>query len=129
MILFCNPVCVNVHTICDDKISSCKKSFSWLGQKVNKKIDAYGHDADDSGPDLCPWPRDDAASRQDISTPFSSLIEFEATEYSCSIRYSIRIRNFMDILFELNSIFVPSLVSGWLDRSIDRSIGILFSLW
>jgi len=35
----------------------CKKSFSWLGQKVNKKIDggdAYGHDADDSSSDLCP---------------------------------------------------------------------------
>ena len=35
----------------------CKKSFSWLGKKVNKKIDggdAYGHDADDSSSDLCP---------------------------------------------------------------------------
>ena len=42
----------------------------------------YGHDADDSSTDLCPWPWDDAASRQDISTPFSILIEFEATEYS-----------------------------------------------
>ena len=50
----------------------CKKSFSWLGQKVNKKIDAYGHDAEDSDTDLCPWPRDDAASRQDISTPFNT---------------------------------------------------------
>ena len=52
MILFCNlvcvicvyiyVVCVNVHKICDDKFGSCKKSFPWLGQKVNKKIDAYG---------------------------------------------------------------------------------------
>jgi len=24
-------------------------SLSWLDQKVNKKIDAYGYDADDSG--------------------------------------------------------------------------------
>ena len=50
MILFCNLVCVYVHKICDDKFGGCKKSFSWLGQKVNKKIDDYGHDgADDSG--------------------------------------------------------------------------------
>ena len=28
-----------------------KKSFSWLGQKVNKKIDAYDHVAEDSGTD------------------------------------------------------------------------------
>ena len=48
MILFCNLVCVYVHNICDDKFGGCKKSFSWLGQKVNKKIDAYGHDADNS---------------------------------------------------------------------------------
>ena len=30
-------------------------------------------------------------SRQDISTPFSILIEFGATEYSYSIQYSIRV--------------------------------------
>ena len=46
--------------ICDDKFGSCKKSFSRLSQNINKKIDVYGHDADDSGMDLCPWPRDDA---------------------------------------------------------------------
>ena len=38
----------------------CKKLFSWLGQKVNKKIDALWP---------CPW--DDAASQQDILIPFS----------------------------------------------------------
>ena len=32
-----------------------------------------------------------AASRQDMSTPSSILIEFEDTEYSYSIRYSIQI--------------------------------------
>ena len=49
------------------------------GQKVNEKIDAYGHDVDDSDTDLCPWPRDDAESRLDVSTPFSIVIELEAT--------------------------------------------------
>ena len=71
-----------VHKICDVKFGGCKKLFSWLGRKINKKIDAYGNDANDSGTDLCPWSRDDATSRQDISTPFSVLIEFETTEYS-----------------------------------------------
>jgi len=52
MILFCNQVYVYVQKICDD--SSCKKSILWLGQKVNKKIDVYGHDADNSGMNLCP---------------------------------------------------------------------------
>ena len=93
-------MCVYARSICDDKFGGCKKSFSWLGQKVNKKINAYGHDADDSGMDLCPWPQDDVAARQDISTPFSILIKFEATEYSYLIRCSIRIRNFEDIRFE-----------------------------
>ena len=71
-----------------------KKSFSWLRQKVNKRIDAYGYDADDSGTDLCLWLWDDAASRQDISTVLSILIEFEATEYSFSKfrGYSIRMK-------------------------------------
>ena len=50
-----------------------------------------------------------------ISTPFSILIEFGATEYYYSIRYSIRIQNFddirFDIRFELNSRFVLSLLS------------------
>ena len=49
MILFCNLVYVYVHKICDDKFGSCKKSCPRLGQKVNKKINAYGHDADNSG--------------------------------------------------------------------------------
>ena len=66
-------MCLYVHKICD-KFGDCKKSFSWLGQKVNKKIDA-----DDSGTDLCPMPGDDAASLQYTSTPFSIPIEFEAT--------------------------------------------------
>ena len=78
MILFCNLVCVYVHKICEDKFGSCKTSFSWLGQKVNKKIDAYGHNAEILSR-TCP--RHDAASRQDIITPFSILIEYEATEY------------------------------------------------
>ena len=80
---------VYVHKICDEKLGGCKKSFSWLGQKISKKIDgdeAYSHDADDSGLDLSvilsPWPGDDAASSQDISTPFSILIKFKVTEYS-----------------------------------------------
>ena len=54
MILFCNLVCVYVYKICEDRFDGYKMSFSWLGQKVNKKIDPYCHDADDSGPDLCP---------------------------------------------------------------------------
>ena len=72
------------------------------------QIDAYDHDADDSGTDLCPWPRDGAASRQDVSTPFSILIKFEATEYSYSIWYSIW--NLVDIWFDLNEIPDSSLV-------------------
>ena len=48
MVLFCNLVYVYAHKICDDKFGGCKKSFSWLGQKVNKRIDVYGHDTDDS---------------------------------------------------------------------------------
>ena len=35
MILFCNLVGI-LHKICDDKFVGCKKSFSWLGQKINK---------------------------------------------------------------------------------------------
>ena len=35
-------------------LGAVKKAFSRLGQKVNKNIDAYGHDADGSGTDLCP---------------------------------------------------------------------------
>ena len=47
-------MCVYVHKICEEKSCGGKKSFSWLGQKVNKKIDAYSHNADNSGMDLCP---------------------------------------------------------------------------
>ena len=47
----------------------------------------YGHDANDSGADVC---ANDSASRQDISTPFSILITFEATECSYSIRFDIQ---------------------------------------
>ena len=96
--LFSNLMCVHVHKICEDKFGGCKKSSSWLCQKVNKKIDSYGHDAE-SPARTCS--RDDAASRQDIPTPFSILIEFETTEYSYSNRYSIRIRNSEDIRFDI----------------------------
>ena len=34
--------------ICEDKFGARKTSFSWLGQKENKKIDTYGHDANHS---------------------------------------------------------------------------------
>ena len=34
-------MCVYVHKMCEDKFGDCKKLFSWLGQKVNKKIDRY----------------------------------------------------------------------------------------
>ena len=34
---------VYVHKIREDKFDDCKKSFSWLDQKVNKKINVYGH--------------------------------------------------------------------------------------
>ena len=42
MILFCNPVGVYVHKICEDKFGGWQTTFSWLGQKVNKRIDVYG---------------------------------------------------------------------------------------
>ena len=112
MILLCKE-CVCVHKICDENFGGCKKSFTWLDQKLNKIIDAYSLNADDCGQDLCPWPRDDAATRENIPTPFSILIEFEATAYSYSIRCSILIRNFKDIRFDIqferHSRFVPSL--------------------
>ena len=57
---------VHVHKIVEDSFGGCKKSFSWLGQKVNKKINAYGHDADDSG----------MLRPSKTSTPFSILTEF-----------------------------------------------------
>ena len=51
MVLFSNLVCAYERKICEDRFGGCKKSFSWLGQKVNKTID---RDADDSGTDLLP---------------------------------------------------------------------------
>ena len=56
MILFCILVSVYVYKICEEEFGGCRKSFSWLGQKVNKKIDVYGHNADDSSSDLNSWP-------------------------------------------------------------------------
>ena len=52
MILFCKLVCAYEHKIYEDKFGGCKNSFSWLGQKVKKKIAMYGRDADDPGTDL-----------------------------------------------------------------------------
>ena len=57
-----------------------------------KKIDcgdAYGHDDDDCSFDLCPWPWDDGACRQDILKVFNIVINFEANEYLYLIRCSI----------------------------------------
>ena len=34
--------------------------YGYLRKLLNKTIDAYGHDADDSGTALCPKPRNDA---------------------------------------------------------------------
>ena len=45
-------MCAYEHKICEEKLGGYKKSFSSLGQKVNKEIDVYGRDADDSGTDL-----------------------------------------------------------------------------
>ena len=104
--------------ICEEKFGGCKKSFSRLGQKVNKKIDggdAYGHDADDSGSDFFPWPLADIVSlvsRQDILTPFNIIIKFEATEYL------ICIRNFEDIRvkFQIISSFVVGDMWPYVDQ-------------
>ena len=38
MILFCNLACVCVYKLRDRKFDSCKKSFSWLDQKVNDRF-------------------------------------------------------------------------------------------
>jgi len=54
---FCNLVCVYVHKICEDKFGGCKISFSLLGQKGNKKIDVYRHNANDSVPIARGWRR------------------------------------------------------------------------
>ena len=85
----------------------CKILFSWLGQKVNKKLDAL-------------WPQDDAASRQDIQygSVFSILIEFEAIEYSYLIFDSVskflgylifcQISDNMNFSFRMANVFVYS---------------------
>ena len=72
-----------------------KKSFSWLGQKVNKRSMCIA---------MMPTTRalTCATSRQDLSTPFGILIKFEATEYS------IRIQNFEAIKFDSNEILHTS---------------------
>ena len=93
-----NLMCVYVHDTCEGKFAGCKKSFSWLGQKVNKIIDAYGHDADDSGMDLCPChghgmmpcPVKTSRHHSVFKSNLKPLniriqIKFEATEYSYSI--------------------------------------------
>ena len=82
----CNLVGAYEHKIYEDTFGGCKKSFSWHAMPMTPAR-------------ICP--PDDAASRQDISTPSSILIEFETTEYSYSIRYSIRIRNVEDIRFDI----------------------------
>ena len=68
---------VYVHKICEDNFGGYHKSFSWLGEKVNKKIDAYG-----------------TMPTQRLSKISPHGSEFEAIEYSYSIR------NFKDIQFE-----------------------------
>ena len=56
---FITCMCIYKYKMCE-KFGGCKKSLSWLGQKVNKKIsEACGHNADDSSLDLCPRPGDD----------------------------------------------------------------------
>ena len=89
-------MCVCVYKICEEKFGGCKKSFSWLGQKVNKKIDgadACGHNANESSSDLCPWPRDGAASWQDNLN---------------TVQYSNRIRSQQIFVFEISRIFHSS---------------------
>ena len=55
------------------------------------------------------WPWDDATVqvRQDISTAFYILIEFEATEYSYSIRFVLRISRRFNLI--INSSEIPDL--------------------
>ena len=97
MVLFCNLVGAHERKICEDKFGGCKKSFSWLGQRVNKKIRLTRMAAMPMTP-VRTCPPDDVASRQDVSTTSSILTEFE---YSYWIRYSIRIRNVEDIRFDI----------------------------
>ena len=55
--------------------------------------------------DRCVWPRDDAASRQDISIPSSILIKFEATEYSNLIQIKFQIHPILNALSLTVSMF------------------------
>ena len=81
---------VCICTICEDMFGGCKMLFSWLGQKVNKKIDAL-------------WSRDDTASRQDISIPFS--LEYSNRIWSHWIfLFNFEISRIFDSLFHSNVI-------------------------
>ena len=60
----------------------------------------YGDDTNDSGTDLWPW--DNAASLQDISTPFSIVIKFEAR--NIRIRFVFEISRILDLIFDSNEI-------------------------
>ena len=73
MILFWNLQCAYERKICEDKFGGCMKSFSLKSQKANKKIHAYMAVMPMTAARTCPT--DDVASRQDISTPSSILIE------------------------------------------------------
>ena len=50
------------------------------------------------------WHDDDATTRQDVSTQFRILIEFETTEYSYSIRFVFEISRIFYSIFDLNEI-------------------------
>ena len=58
-----------------EKFGGCKKSFSWLGQKVNKQIDAYKH-----------WPM-----------PMNILIQFD-------IRFILEMLRIFNSLFDSSEI-------------------------
>ena len=74
-----------------------------IRSKSKQKIDAYSPDAETPAR---PFPRDNVASRQDISTPSSILIEFEATEYSYrfDIRFVFEMLRIFDSMFDSNDI-------------------------
>ena len=102
-----------VHKICEDKFGGCKKSFSWLGQKVNTNIDgpttpartcAHGHGM---------TPRPGTTSRHcsvflSNMQPLNIRIRFDS--YSkfrgYSIRYLIRIKFQIRPILSDNSITV-----------------------
>ena len=100
-------VCIYVHKLCEDMFGGCKTLFSWLGQKVNKKIDAL-------------WQRDDTVSWQDIPIPFS-------LQYSNRI-WSHWIFEFnFEILriFDLNEILDLS-IPHFFSRQIGGNMHLLF---